>query len=846
MVNSSSHGAFEYRQPFPVGEFSLLNRSSFLKIVENFRNSSAVGSECYFIHGPKYCGKSSLANTILTELNLKQAKNLITIKLTFDDPLASFSNATRQLIDQVIQNLLNQGVLTTGSALYLDWRNRVDGIDTNASSNIGLRSAIIIANCRKDISNEELLNSSVFVSDLNLLYDLIRRNKREFRKFVFFIDDMEKFREKPVEKLINTLLKTGLVDVCLTTSTKYKEYWDTYMLEQTYLLHEYGIKPPRKIDLFVLFFREMDRSKIPDKHKSEVDLWDIYQTADGDLKNFLIICHLIWQQVKGGLAATFEINTAVLNGLISIAKRDSVPNTIQTIESAINVGKQEGITRQDMLEVLTYKSLSTKEIAKIRNLPNILNIEALDRQITSYERAKTIWVKKELIMDNIQSKGHIGLADAVAESYVRFHLRDELRREKGARRPFLANNSYDRQIGSLLVKYFFDNIDPHAKFQDSIKLENDKEIPWPLLEFVKKGDIFSVYEEDDSGLSNEAFIPNCKYGTLRFTLNVNKSKVTYLCTLIWDPNESTGSLDEMFSSWCAENKELIEYTEGTLEDISTATLEIDQTKDLEALVYSQDTSEGMRAFSKQHYFDARDEFSKRYDRMQELLAKYRKQFDERVKERTKLVNKMADLRMRFAFTNLLVGNVEQSLQTFLSIRIEDLEDDHTVWLYYDDLANCFAFSQNWQQAFELIEKSFDWIQTNLGGLHNFGSPTLLQFLPDGLFGLNMGENEISRYRYEKEEDPQGQIPILFRNFLSCKLNIITPAEFLETVSANLLDSNIVPSCAQLRSALWFVDDTVGEEGVRFVLDAIRKYRISKDSVSKKLYDDIDRIKGAFS
>lgn len=300
MLNSSSHGAFEYRQPFPVGEISSLNRSTFLKIIDNFRNSSAVGSECYFIHGPKYCGKSSLANTILTELNLKQAKNLITIKLTFDDPLSSFSSATRQLIDQVIQNLLNQGVLTTGSALYLDWRNRVDSIDTSPSSNIGLRSAIIIANCRKDLHNEELLNSSVFVSDLNLLYDLIRRNKREFRKFVFFIDDMERFREKPVEKLINTLLRTGLVDVCITTSTKYKEYWDTYMLEQTYLLHEYGIKPPRQIDLFILFFRELDRSKIPDKHKSEVDLWDIYQTSDGDLKNFLIVCHLIWQQVKEG------------------------------------------------------------------------------------------------------------------------------------------------------------------------------------------------------------------------------------------------------------------------------------------------------------------------------------------------------------------------------------------------------------------------------------------------------------------------------------------------------------------------------------------------------------------
>jgi hypothetical protein len=251
----------------------------------------------------------------------------------------------------------------------------------------------------------------------------------------------------------------------------------------------------------------------------------------------------------------------------------------------------------------------------------------------------------------------------------------------------------------------------------------------------------------------------------------------------------------------------------------------------------------MSAFRNRNYALSRDEFVKQYQRIDILLAKYRPQFEVKKSERTALLREIADLKMRLAFTDLLVGNIDQAIETLLAINEEHLEDDISIWIYRDDLANAFAFKHDYTNALQFSNRASYFFESNIGFLPPKRGASLLQFIPDGKFGESQKESEISRYHYESEEDPTNCIPVMLNLYLQCKLDLFDKSLFIDRLNQLLLDKGEVPEITPLRSALWFLKDLLGEEGVNVLKSALIRHRIPRDTKSKLLFDDLSNISG---
>ena len=838
--------AFEYRQPIPIGKETSLHRKSKDLVINAIQENSKENAVLHFIYGPKYCGKSSFMNSIITILEERFPRKFISVpvKIDIDGSNTLVASIFRQIFDQIFQVMIDQKLIEGDSEIYLDWIAKVDQIESSVSAKMSLRSANLIANSLKDPTKDNLLTAAVLDSDLKILYEIVKSKRSDFRKFVLFLDDFGRYRETLVEKSVSLLLKNSKLDICVNSNSNYREYWEVNNHESDHLTLDYPLNPPEEIEMFVLCILELRRINAPEKFAASATLNDIYETANKEFRNFLIICHLIWQEIRLGRLDKFEINFAVLNGLISIAKKDSAPETIAAIEATIRNGENARISRTELLEVLAYKSLKLREIAIIKNLPKILKPEELENQVQRYEKAINLFTDKGIVIRKSDDSGHSGFIDPVVESYVRFHLRDEKRKDKNKLRHFLADNSYEELMIAVFRRDFVQRLlKPYSLTHATLKINDDEELSWDLLKMVKDRDIFSIYaEQEGRNFDNAVIEEDERFAALEIRLNVRGKESVLALSMMRHFVEGEPSLQEMLENWKQANKDLLEYIELDVTGFRFELLSEEETQDLQALHTSQDTSGGMQAFKHQHYKESRDEFVRQYKRIESLLAKYSSQFADNKTQRKALLRKIADLKMRLAFTELLVGHTSDALITLMNIKEADLEDDISIWIYKDDVANAFAFKNDFEQALKFSQANLEFFRTNIGFLPSTRGATLLQYIPDGIFGENLSDEEIARYHYEREEDSNNLIPVLFNNFLKCKLGRIDRDEFIRFVKTEQFDRPEAPDIAPLRSSLWFLNDLAGAEGVEQLSEALIRHRIPRDSRSKMLYDDLDRIR----
>ena len=113
MPTSKPSTAFEYRQPLPVGRDTTLHRSvkeSILnRIIENGQNDCSL----HFIYGQKYCGKTSLSNSLITILDDKYSKRFMAISINIDapEPGATVSSVCRQIFDRILQSIIDEKII---------------------------------------------------------------------------------------------------------------------------------------------------------------------------------------------------------------------------------------------------------------------------------------------------------------------------------------------------------------------------------------------------------------------------------------------------------------------------------------------------------------------------------------------------------------------------------------------------------------------------------------------------------------------------------------------------------------------------------------------------------------
>jgi len=847
MPTSKSSTAFEYRQPLPVGRDSTLHRSTKESILNSIIENSQNDCSLHFIYGPKYCGKTSLSNSIITILDDKYSKKFMTIPISLDTPEsgALIASVCRQIFDKLLQSLIEEKIINEGDEVYLDWINKVDQTGRNIEVANGLRIGNLIANAINDPTKDNLIGTTVLDSDFRRLQEMVKKKRSDFKKFILFFDDFGRFKETAVEKTLFLLTKCSKIDICINSNSSYREYWDLNHGSAGISSLDYPLKEPTEEDVYILFFVEMKHLNAPNRIVENIVLNDIYETANKEFRNFLIICHLIWQEIRAGRLEKFEINSWVLNGLISIAKKDSAPETIKAIEGTMKSSLVARMNRIEVLEVLAYKSLDLRDITVLKNLPDVLDEESLNSQMLRYENALKAFTDKGLLIKADGTVGHSGLGDSVVESYVRFQLRDEIRREKKRSRYFLADDTYENLMLAVFRRDFIYRVlRPHSVTHSSAPVEIDESVSWDLLDMVRDRDIFSIYAEQTGRNFEEALgQDNDRFGVLLIRCSIRGKQQILMVSVMMSLRPGMNSLDDELEKWKTANDKLLTYLEFEIIDFSYELLGEEETQDLQALHKSRDTKSGMSAFRNRNYALSRDEFVKQYQRIDILLAKYRPQFEVKKSERTALLREIADLKMRLAFTDLLVGNIDQAIETLLAINEEHLEDDISIWIYRDDLANAFAFKHDYTNALQFSNRASYFFESNIGFLPPKRGASLLQFIPDGKFGESQKESEISRYHYESEEDPTNCIPVMLNLYLQCKLDLFDKSLFIDRLNQLLLDRGEVPEVTPLRSALWFLRDLLGEEGVNVLKSALIRHRIPRDTKSKLLFDDLSNISG---
>lgn len=837
--------AFEYRQPIPVGRDTSLHRGVKESILNSLIEKSESEANFYFIHGPKYCGKTSLSNSIITTIDSRYSKKFLTVALKLAEPEYGtlVASICRQIFDQILQSMIELELLEQHDEIYQDWINKVDQTGVAGGPVNGLRLGNLVSNALLDPTKDTLINTSVLESDFRTLFEIIQRKRSNFNKFILFFDDFGKFKESAVEKVLLLLQKCSKVNVCINANTSYREYWELQFENSGYPSLDYPIYEPTEEELYILFYLELRYLNAPLKLISDAAVDDIYETANKDFRNFLIICYLIWQEVRAGRLEKFEINSPVLSGLISIAKKDSAPETINAIENTMKSSQISHMNRIEVLEVLAYKSLDLRDLTVIKHLPKVLDESALRSQMERYQNVLKLFIERRILIDSPTGIGHSGLVDPVVESYVRFHLRDEIRKEKNKLRYFLADDNYDNLMIAMFRRAFIYRIlKPHSVTHSSISVASEEEVSWDLLEMVRNRDIFSIYAEQrgrnfDNALSGDEDL----FGVLQVRFSIRGKQQVLMVSIMKSFGQEEPSLEEHLENWKRVNENLLSYLEFQILELKYELLGAEETQDLQALHKARDTESAMSAFRNRNYFLSRDEFVKQYTRIDTLLAKYSTQFRVKISERKNLLREIADLKVRVAFTDLLVGNIEKAIQTLIGINEDHLEDDISVWIYRDDLANAFAFSGDFARALQFSEQAISFFYTNIGMLPTKRGATLLQFVPDGTFSHKSQESEITRYHYETEEDSNIFTPVLLNQYLKCKTGLMNTDQFVENITQMILNKPETPDIPPLRSILWFLKDLVGDAGVKLVQEAVKRYRIPRDNKSKFLYDDFVRL-----
>lgn len=852
--------AFDYLAAVPRTRETTIHSKVKNAIVDSIRNADSEMPTVLVAVGSEGTGKTSLLNSLNFTINnkLKGEYLPIPVKIEADGNDISKVYLLRQLFDQVWELLLSKDLVSINTPEYQDWVTKLDlgNVITEGTEN-PLRSASILAAGTQDNSKELAITSGLISTDWRSLLSIARRNMPRLKNFVLIVDNLETYRGPLINNLF--LMLTAFPGNIITSAyhEKNSPYFDDFFSKQDWRIETFLLEHPATPEFDRLIISELDRINAPRKYlPTSRSFNDICETSGRNLVDFLIVANAIWEEIRAGRLSKFEINKTVLNRALKIMKSNSSRNSIaesgQNVISEIEKLAHHRETKfEDIVDILSSKSLTLEEIVKVRNLPEVLDQEKIEKELIGLKKAFDLLRQSEIIIALGQEGMHKGLKDRYIESYIRCLQRDFRASRKG-KSLAIGNPDFTslslieiwRRVESLVISSTRQFL-LHITDSDSEDEEINK-----IFNSIRNESILEIQEV----LAKRQISVSRGRGTDKptqfYTIEIQQvrssgSSGITLGGVIEAPRKQE-EIEASLDKWREANLNLLSYLGITSLTFQFALLAEDPTQDLTDIsLANSKVSSGMRTFQEHDYQSSFTVFNEGATRLKSILDRYGETIPKSSQVYKNIKDEIADLDVRAAFVQTLLGDMQAALVGFESINRRDLLQDDVQWLYLDDYENALAFSGNLERALEVNLQAARFRENNIyeGYEREKGTRYLLMYVPDRDIFERTNPQINEKYLYDAGSIHDKKIPKLRELFYLHQLKKISSEDATSKTLALIEKYDEIFSPPIIRLFLWNLYRFGGNEQVlKEIIEGVELVKYDSNHEAEDLYDDISTLK----
>ena len=843
--------AFDYLAAVPRTRESVIHGDSKRSIIDGLQTSDSGTSNIFIVRGPEGVGKTSLLNSINYQVNhnLKGEYFPISIKFNIDEGELDKSSVLRQLFDQVWETLINKELVSMDTPEYRDWISKLDsGITQTIDAECPLRSAALLASASMDPTRETGITAGLISTDWQSFLKIARRSLPRLKNFVIIIDNLEVYRGQTFSRLMPIVTSYSENLIVASYHEKNSPYFEDYFKDQEWRINDYDLDNPTEPELDRIIVSELDRIDAPRKFFPTALVFDdLCETSGFNLVDFLIIANAIWEEIRSGRLTKFEINKTVLNRALKIMKSNTGQDVISEIE---NLAHNRNTKFEDIVDIAASKLLTLEEIVKVRNFPEILPDEKIQKELLGLQNAFDLLRESEIILPLGPEGKHEGLKDRYVESYIRCLQRDFRASRRG--KTFAIGNADFAFVSLMEVWKRIEMSILKSKRQFPLLARNmadPGQVADEVFQAIKNESVLEIQEtlaRRRIALSRgrEESSPVQFYAIEIFLVGIEGMGFTFGGVIEAPKVES--DIQAVLSEWRNGSKELQKYL--GIEDIAIrfALLSEESTQDLTdiSLADNQITS-GMRTFHEHDYQGSYKVFNEASTRLKSILSRYGDSISKSSRVYKNIKNEIADLDVRASFVKTLLGDLDGAIDGFESINRRDLTSDDTQWIYLDDLENALAFRGLFDKALDINHQATRFRETNIYEEFELekGSRFLLMYVPDKET-LDAPIPLINdKCLYEAGGIHDKKIPKLREIFYQFKLNKISG------VDASNATWNVVGDVKEIlvppivRLILWnLYRFGNNEQELKETIAVVEVLNFEKNIEAEDLYDDIVILK----
>ena len=844
--------AFDYLAAVPKTRESVIHGDSRNSIMDGLQSADPGTSNVFIVRGLEGVGKTSLLNTIHFSVNSKLNGEFlpISIKLNVDEGEIDKANLLKQIFDQVWETLINKEIVSSETPEYKDWVSKLDsGNLTSVEAEYPLRSASLLASTSIDPTRESGITAGLISTDWQSLIRIARRSLPRLKSFVIIIDNLEVYRGQTFSRLMPIVTAYSELLIVAAYHGKNSSYFDEYFINQECRLNNFDLEAPTEPELDRLIVAELDRISAPRKYfPSPQGFDDLCETSGFNLVDFLIVANSIWEEVRSGRLAKFEINKTVLNRALKVMKSNSGQNVISEIDKFTH---NKSTKFEDIVDILASRLLTLEEIVKVRNFPEILQQDKIDKELIGLKNAFDLLRQSEIILPLGPEGKHQGLKDRYVESYIRCLQRDFRASRRG--KTFAIGNANFAFVSLMEVWKRIERTHLKSKRQFPLlarNIEDSSAITDKIFHAIQTKSVLEIQgtlarRQIAISRGREETIPVQFYAIEVMLVGMDDAFGLTFGGVVEAPREEI-EIQETLSSWLGQNEELKSYLGIADVQIRFALLDQESTQDLTdiSLADNQITT-GMRTFNDHDYQGSYQIFHDASERLKSILSRYGESISKSSKVYRNIKNEIADLDVRASFVKTLLGDLHGAIEGFESINRRDLSNEDNQWLYLDDLENALAFAGFYEKALDINQQATRFRETNIyeGFEVEKGSRYLLMFVPDKAT-LDLANPTINdRCLYEAGNSDDRKIPKLREIYYLNKLNKMTSAE-ATLATQNLIGEHkeiLVPPI--MRLFLWnLFQFGNNEQKLKELISDVEVMNFERSVEAEDLYDDIAILK----
>jgi hypothetical protein len=843
--------AFDYLAAVPRTRGTVIHGDSKRSIIDGLQTSDSGTSNIFVVRGPEGIGKTSLLNSIYFEINnkLKGEYFPIFIKLNTDEGELDKANLLRQLFDQVWEALISKELVSADTPEYTDWISKLDsGIAPTNESEYPLRSSALLASASIDPTRETGITAGLISTDWQSLIKIARRNLSRLKHFVILMDNIEHYRGQTFTRLMSIITAYSENIIVCAYHEKNSTYFEDYFKDQEWRVINNNLDNPTEPELDRLIVSELDRIDAPRKFFPSAPAFDdLCETSGFNLVDFLIIANAIWEEIRSRRLAKFEINKIVLNRALKIMKS----NTGQTVISEIdNLAHNRSTKFEDIVDILAYKLLSLEEIVKVRNFPEILSEDKINRELQGLQTAFDLLRQSEIILPLSPEGRHHGLKDRYVESYIRCLQRDFRASRRG--RTFAIGNADFAFVSLMEVWKRLERNILKSKRQFPLLArgaEDSSQVSDLIFAAIKNESVLEIQETLASrriaiSRGREESVPS-QFFAIEILL-VGPEGIGFTFGGVLDSPRLEIDIQTALDGWRDESKDLQHYLGIDDIQIRFALLSEEPTQDLiDISLADNQISSGMRKFQEHDHQGSYKVFSDASSRLKSILNRYGESISKTSRVYRNIKNEIADLEIRTSFVKTLLGDLDAAIEGFESINRRDLTDDDMQWLYLDDLENALAFGGHFEKALDINQQASRFREANIyeGVEIEKGTRYLLMFVPDKET-LDASPPTISdKCLYEAGTIHDRKLPKLREIFYQYRLNRISGAEATSATLELIRDIEEILVPPIIRLIIWNLYRYGNNENkLKEFIATLEVMKFENNYETEDLYDDLTVLK----